>query len=151
MQIGDAPEVLAAAAELADVVPQRRRTHERQVDREARPLRQDRRMQGDIVHADGVRGGVKGASPPIPRRMTAIRWSCRTVSVNRRYCPSTRAAGDGILRQGQKVEAGVKAVRRVLQRGLERGKIAFLVRRQRRDLRQAVGEHPAAELLVERR
>ena len=50
-----------------------------------------------------------------------------------------------------KVEAGVKAVRRVLQRGLERGKIAFLVRRQRRDLRQAVGEHPAAELLVERR
>lgn len=119
-------------------MPQRRRTHERQVDREARPLRQDRRMQGDIVHADGVRGGVKGRRLH-PQAHDGHQMALPTVSVNRRYCPSTRAAGDGILRQGQKVEAGVKAVRRVLQRGLERGKIAFLVRRQRRDLRRPSG------------
>ena len=150
VQIGDAPEVLAAAAELADVVPQRRRTHERQIDREARPLRQNRRMQGDIVHADGVRGGVEGRRLH-PQAHNGHQMVLPHGLGKQAVLPLHAAAGDGILRQGQKVEAGVKAVRRVLQRGLERGKIAFLVRRQRRDLRQAVGEHPAAELLVERR
>ncbi len=59
-----------------------------------------------------ARPGSKGVAS-IPRRMTAIRWSCRTVSVNRRYCPSTRlpgmessGKGQKVSRQGSKLSAG---------------------------------------------
>lgn len=60
VQIGNAAQILAPAAEFSDVMPQRRRADQRQVDRESGLFRENGRVQSDIVDADGMRCGVEG-------------------------------------------------------------------------------------------
>ena len=106
-------------------------------------------MQGDIVYADGMRRRVKRrrlhAEAHNGHQMVVMDCLCETAIL----CLDA-AAGNRILRQWQQIETGVKAVRPVRKRRFERREIRRLIRGQSRNLWQAVGKHPRAELLVER-
>ena len=149
VQIGNAAQILAAAAEFSDVVPQRRRADQRQVDREPGLFRENGRVQSDIVDADGMRCGVEG------RRFHAEAHDGHKMAFPHGLLKACilclhAASGNRVFRQWQQIEIGVKSVCRAGKRRFQRGQVRRLVRRQYGNLRQAVREHLRAELLIER-
>ena len=109
VQIGDPAQIRAAAAEFADIVAERRRADERQVDREAGLFRKDRRMQRDIMHADGMRGRVKRRClhPEAHHGQNVIlAHGLPEQAVLRLHA----APGQSLLRQRKQIEIGIKAV-----------------------------------------
>ena len=59
VQIRNAPRILAAAAEFADIVAERSSAYKRKVDGKPRFCRQTRHVDRHIVHANGVGSRIK--------------------------------------------------------------------------------------------
>ena len=149
VQIRDAPGVGPTAAEFTNVMAERGCAHQRQIDRKARLGRQKRRMHGDVVHADGMTGGVERLHLPADaheRRIVAFGHGAGEQAVFLRHA----AVGHGVGWQRNEVGQRVKFVAVLLQHAFQHRQIRRLSGRKRWTGRIFQREHPLAQPVVDR-
>ena len=147
VQIGDALCIRAAAAELADIVAQGGRADERDVDRKPGFLRALGGQRGDVVHADGVRSGVKRQKLPADaqhgHKMRGVQCGVEGGQLIGDTASVLRAVRGQI---GQHIERRILAGEHAVQQLCQRGKHRFL----RRGLIGGIGEQTVVQPRIQR-